>query len=132
MTALSETLISKAEIADASVSLADLKEQNTEHLIKLLQDGCDRDDLVKDYLKKKYRNFMNLKDRYSIGAHVVTHKYDNFLVRKECSKVLFKYCTGLGLGADDPMKMLDFNDGEIDSIGRTWNNLKAEASGRCY
>ena len=26
------------------------------------------DDLLKDYLKKKYRNFMNLKDRYSIGA----------------------------------------------------------------
>jgi hypothetical protein len=35
----------------------------------------------------------------------------------------------LDLGADDPMKMLDFNDGEIDSIRRTWNNLKAEASG---
>jgi hypothetical protein len=27
------------------------------------------------------------------------------------------------------MKMIDFNDGEIDSIRRTWNNLKAEASG---
>ena len=40
-----------------------------------------------------------------------------------------KYCTGLDLSADDPMKMIGFDFNKINSMKMTWNNLKAEASG---
>jgi len=72
---------------------------------------------------------MNLKERYSIGEHISTGKYENYLTKKECSKILLKYCTGLDLGAYDPMKMIGFDFNKINSMKMTWNNLKAEASG---
>jgi hypothetical protein len=129
VTQISKTLISKIEISKSSATLADMKEQRIDQVIKLLQDDLVKDELIKDYLKIKHRFFVNLKERYSIGEHISTGKYENFLTKKECSKILFKYCTGLDFGAYDPMKMIDFNGDEIDSIRRTWNNLKAEASG---
>ena len=127
---LSKALISKDEISKATISLADMKEQLVTSLKNILKDDLEHIELIKDYLKNKFINFKNLKNTYNIANHTVTHKHDKFLTTKICSKILFKYCIGLELGADDPMKMITFNSGEIDSIKRTWNNLTTEASER--
>ena len=88
VTDISKTLISKVEIAGASSSLADMKVQRIDQIIKLLQDDLVKDELVKDYLKKKHRLFVNLKERYSIGEHIPTGKYENYLTKKNVPK----YC----------------------------------------
>ena len=66
-----------------------------------------RDTLVKDYVKDKQSYFPILKDRYGIDEYTKTDKFKLIINDKRCRKILFKWCTGLEIGADDPLKLVD-------------------------
>jgi hypothetical protein len=87
-----------------------------------------RDSLIKDYLKDKQSYFPILKDRYGIDEYTKTGKFNLIINDKRCRKILFKWCTGLELGADDPLKLVAFRKKIIYSIKRTLNNLLIELS----
>ena len=95
---ISKPVMKKKEIKQ---SVTDLKIENSQRidLLKaLLQDDFVRDEFIKDYLKKKNpKSLNNLYERYGIRNHLITNKYNEYLCRKDCLKLLFKYCSGIDM-----------------------------------
>jgi hypothetical protein len=100
-------------------------------LINILKcDSNDRKELICDYLKRRHNDFKSLRSKYDLSNHVKTNKYVEYLNDKECSNLIFKWCTGEDLGADQPLKLLVLNDAVVDSLKRTLNNLIIESNNR--
>lgn len=91
----------------------------------------ERQELVKDYLKKKYQKFKTLSILWNIKKHKSTGKYKDVLSCKACMKDLYRYCTGLELNAELPLLLLHsrYSNKDIDSMKRTYHNLVLEMSG---
>jgi len=126
---LSEHFFSNKDISEASKEFRDERKTLTIALKNILIEekyASARNELIKDYLKNRYQTFKTLKHKFAISEHVRTGKYKIFLDEKRCLKILFKWCTGLDLGVQDPAKLMDMSDGVIKSIKRTQSNLKSE------
>jgi hypothetical protein len=126
-----EEYFTKGDIAGASSTLHIERKALSIVLMKILVEDeytGIREALIRDYLKDKHKYFPTLKDKYGIDGYVKTDKFKRFLKDKRCKNILFKWCTGLDLGADDPMKLVALRDSIIDSIKRTLNNLLIELS----
>ena len=67
---------------------------------------------------------------YNVSNHVNTKKYSDIVNDIICKNLLFKWCTGEDLGADNSLKLLRLKDYDLDSIKRTLNNLEIEMSGK--
>jgi len=90
-----------------------------------------RQELVKDYLKKKHRVFKSLSIRWNISKHKSTGKYEILWEYPECVDLLYHYCTGLELNSKNPLKLLHpkYSKQSIYSIRRTYHNLMLEKAG---
>ena len=91
-----------------------------------------RQDLIKDYLKRKHHQFLSLSKRFNISKHKYTGRFKELLKNRECLKILYRYCTGLELNAVSPYELIywdKYSKNTVFSIRRTYNNLMLEKSG---
>lgn len=103
-------------------------------LVNILKDDIythERQELLKDYLKKKRRQFQTLAARLNISEHRSTKKYGLLLGDGDCTDLLYCYCTGLELNAENPLNLLFLKSKQrAYSIRRTHHNLMLEKEGR--
>ncbi len=90
--------------------------------------NIERQEILMDYVKKKHKEFKSLPLNMNINQHRITKKYNDFLGNSLCSKLLYRYCTGLELGVD-PLSLVRYKDNIIYSIKRALNNISLEKSG---
>jgi len=104
-------------------------------LVKILRDNIyssERQELIKDYLKKKQAQFKPLLFKWNIEDHKSTGKYKDLWSCPGCMDALYRYCTGLELNAIQPLKLLHsrYSYNDIYSMKRTYQNLNLELSGK--
>ncbi len=100
-------------------------------LVNILKDDLyinERQQLLKDYLKKKRQQFPTLANRLNISEHRPTGKYGSVFNCLKSMKLLYRYCTGLELKAEEPLQLLHskYSDDDIYSMRRTYHNLMLE------
>jgi len=98
----------------------------------LLNDDFHRQELIKDYLKKKRQQFQTLSKQLNISKHKSTRKYETLFKCQKCMKLLYRYCVGLELNAENPFKLFlsKYSDNDIYSMRRTHHNLMLEKKER--
>jgi hypothetical protein len=128
--------LSEQEKNQAHIDLTGEKVDIVTTLVKILINGNythERQELVKDYLKKKRNLFQILTTRLNISKYKSTGKYEVLWEYPECVDLLYRYCIGLELNAINPLKLLrpkyKYSKQSIDSMRRTYHNLMLEKQG---
>lgn len=137
ITEVSKKVLLKQELTEqekeqAEINLLNIQTSLIKRIITILKDnGIERQELIKDYLKKKQRQFEQLASIYNIQDYNLSGKYNHLLSSPECMKILYRYCTGLELNAVEPLMLLysRYSDENIYSMKRTYNNLILEYKG---
>ncbi len=87
--------------------------------------------LVKEYLKKKRNEFKNLFRELNISKHKTTGLFNSILSKPECLGMLYSYCVGLEIRADNPLDVVcqKLSKSDLASIRRCYKNLMIKHQG---
>jgi len=122
--------LSDQEINQANQVL-NLKIKEKEKLVLDIISGCrgpqEKDELLYVYLKKHNRTFTTLDTEYRVDSQY-GERYQEFISIPEVKKMLYRYCTGLELNAENPLEMVTggFSNTTVQSMKRIYQNLKEE------
>ena len=124
-------------LSDQEIKQADqvlnLKIKERKELVLAIISGSrsnqERDELLGVYLKKHNRQFPVLGADYCVDAQC-GGRYQGFISLPEVKNMLYRYCMGLELGAENPLEMVTggFSDTKVHSIRRIYQNLREECS----
>ena len=130
---MAQDIFSEEEREECKIDFTGETEEKLTELIKILKNKDDiyhyeRQELLKDYLKKKQSQFESLVQRLNIRGHRSTGKYVVLWESKDCMNVLKRYCSGLELYAENIFQLLrdKYNDTILSSIKRVYHNLELE------
>jgi hypothetical protein len=124
--------LTEQEKEQAEINLFKIQESAKKRIFMILKNNAaERQELIKDYLKKKPHLFESLATKYNIKKHKPSKKYNHLLSRPECMKRLYRYCIGLEINAVEPIDLLlsKYSDENIYSMKRTYENLILEYKG---